>query len=57
MVNRFIGKVYGPLVVLVNAALLLELAADLYAKWKERKAAKQATAATETEEDPDTEDE
>lgn len=57
MVNRFIGKVYGPLVVLVNAALLVELAADLYAKWKERKAAKQTTAVTATEEEPETEDE
>ena len=50
--NKFIGKVYGPLVILVNAAILVDVAADLYARWKARKAAKLATISPETEEEP-----
>ena len=51
--NKFIGKVYGPLVILVNAAILVDVAADLYARWKARKAAKLAVS---TEEEPDPEE-
>ena len=57
MVNKLIGKVYGPLVFLVNAAVLVEVAADLYARWKARKAAKLATISTEEEPDPEENDE
>ena len=55
MVNKFIGKVYGPLVILVNAAILVDVAADLYARWKARKAAKLATVSTEEEPNPEEE--
>lgn len=55
--NKFIGKVYGPLVILVNAAILVDVAADLYARWKARKAAKLATVSTEEEPDPEENDE
>ena len=53
--NKFIGKVYGPLVILVNAAILVDVAADLYARWKERRAARLATVSTEEEPDPEEE--
>lgn len=55
--KNFLGKVYGPLVILVNAAILVDVAADLYARWKARKAAKLATVSTEEEEpSPETEE-
>lgn len=57
MVNKLIGKIYGPLVILVNAAVLVEVAADLYARWKARKAAKLETVSTEEEPDPEENDE
>jgi hypothetical protein len=53
--NKFIGKVYGPLVILVNAAILVDVAADLYARWKERRAARLATVSTKEEPDPEEE--
>lgn len=55
--NKFIGKVYGPLVILVNAAILVDVAADLYARWKARKAAKLEAVSTEEEPDPEENDE
>lgn len=55
--NKFIGKVYGPLVILVNAAILVDVAADLYSRWKERRAARLATVSTEEEPDPEENDE
>lgn len=55
--NKFIGKVYGPLVILVNAAILVDVATDLYARWKARKAARLATVSTEEEPDPEENDE
>ena len=55
--NKFIGKIYGPLVILVNAAILVDVAADLYARWKARKAAKLETVSAEEEPDPEENDE
>lgn len=50
--RNLLGKINGPLVVLVNAAVLVEVAADLYARWKARKAAKLATISPDTQEEP-----
>ena len=41
--NKFLGKIYGPLVVLVDLALLIDIASDLWKKHKERKAQKNNT--------------
>ena len=54
--NKIIGKIYGPLVILVNAAILVDVAADLYARWKARKAAK-TVSTVEEEPDPEENDE
>lgn len=40
--NRFIYRIYGPLVVLVDALLLIDIATDLMNKYKDRKAEKKA---------------
>lgn len=49
--NRFLGKIYGPLVVLVDVALLIDIISDLVQKRKEKKAEKNNTEVIE-EEDP-----
>ena len=49
--NRFLGKIYGPLVVLVDVALLIDIISDLIQKRKEKKAEKNNTEVIE-EEDP-----
>ena len=36
--NKLFGKIYGPLVVLVDIALLIDICSDLWKKHKERKA-------------------
>jgi hypothetical protein len=36
--NKLFGKIYGPLVVLVDLALLIDICSDLWKKHKERKA-------------------
>jgi len=49
--NKFLGKIYGPLVVLVDIALLIDICSDLLKKHKERKAQK-ANSEVIDEEDP-----
>ena len=46
--NKFFGKIYGPLVVIVDVLMLVDLATDLVKKYKEHKAKKQSTV-SETE--------
>ena len=48
--NKILGKIYGPLVVLVDLALLINIASDLWKKHKERKAQKNNTEVIEEEE-------
>ena len=48
--NKFLGKIYGPLVVLVDLALLIDIASDLWKKHKERKAKKNNTEVIDEEE-------
>ena len=48
--NKFLGKIYGPLVVLVDIALLIDIASDLWKKHKERKAQKNNTEVIDEEE-------
>ncbi len=38
--NKILGKIYGPLVVLVDVVLLIDIVSDLIQKRKERKAEK-----------------
>ena len=38
--NKFLGKIYGPLVVLVDVVLLIDIVSDLIQKRKARKAEK-----------------
>ena len=47
--NRFLGKIYGPLVVLVDVALLIDIISDLVQKRKEKKAEKNNTEVIEEE--------
>ena len=49
--NKFLGKIYGPLVVLVDIALLIDICSDLLKRRRERKAQKNNTEVIE-EEDP-----
>ena len=49
--NKFLGKIYGPLVVLVDIALLIDICSDLLKKRRERKAQKNNTEVID-EEDP-----
>ena len=49
--NKFLGRIYGPLVVLVDVALLIDIVSDLIQKRKARKAEKNNTEVIE-EEDP-----
>ena len=49
--NKILGKIYGPLVVLVDVALLIDIASDLWKKHKERKAQKNIPEVID-EEDP-----
>ena len=35
--NKILGKIYGPLVVLVDLALIIDICSDLWRKYKERK--------------------
>lgn len=36
--NNFLGRIYGPLVVMVDLALLIDIVSDLIQKRKDRKA-------------------
>lgn len=52
--NKSLGKIYGPLVVLVDLALLIYIASDMWKRHKERKAQKNNTEVID-EEDPQAE--
>ena len=47
--NKFLGRIYGPLVVLVDVALLIDIISDLIQKRKEKKAEKNNTEVIEEE--------
>ena len=49
--NKTLGKIYGPLVVLVDVVLLIDIVSDLIQKRKARKAEKNNTEVID-EEDP-----
>lgn len=48
--NKILGKSYGPLVVLVDVALLIDIVSDLIQKRKARKAEKNNTEVIDEEE-------
>ena len=48
--NKILGKIYGPLVVLVDVVLLIDIVSDLIQKRKARKAEKNNTEVIEEEE-------
>lgn len=52
MVNKFITNVLGPVALIVQVMLLIDLGSDLYAKYKAKKAGKNNTVSPETEEEP-----
>ena len=52
--NKILGKIYGPLVVLVDVVLLIDIVSDLIQKRKARKAEKNNTEVID-EEDPQAE--
>lgn len=47
--NKFLGRIYGPLVVLVDLALLIDIVSDLIQKRKARKAEKNDTEVIDEE--------
>ena len=48
--NKFLGRIYGPLVVLVDVVLLIDIVSDLVQKRKAKKAEKNNTEVIEEEE-------
>ena len=48
--NRILGKIYGPLVVLVDVVLLIDIVSDLIQKRKARKSEKNNTEVIDEEE-------
>jgi hypothetical protein len=48
--NKILGKIYGPLVVLVDVVLLIDIVSDLIQKRKARKAEKNSTEVIDEEE-------
>lgn len=52
MVNKFITNVLGPVALIVQVMLLIDLGSDLYAKYKAKKAEKNNIISPETEEEP-----
>ena len=48
--NKILGKIYGPLVVLVDVVLLIDIVSDLIQKRKARKAEKNIPEVIEEEE-------
>ena len=48
--NKILGKIYGPLVVLVDVVLLIDIVSDLIQKRKARKAEKNNTEVIDKEE-------
>ena len=53
--NKILGKIYGPLVVLVDVVLLIDIVSDLIQKRKARKAEKNNTEVIDEEETTETE--
>ena len=47
--NKILGKIYGPLVVLVDVVLLIDIVSDLIQKRKARKAEKNNTEVIDEE--------
>lgn len=50
--SKIIGRIWGPIVFLVDALLLIDIATDLVKKYKDRKAKKQTIVSANTEEEP-----
>lgn len=50
--NKFITNVLGPVALIVQVMLLIDLGSDLYAKYKAKKAEKNNIVSPETEEEP-----
>ena len=48
--NKILGKIYGPLVVLVDVVLLIDIVSDLIQKRKARKAEKNIPEVIDKEE-------
>ena len=48
--NKILGKIYGPLVVLVDVVLLIDIVSDLIQKRKARKAEKNIPEVVDEEE-------
>jgi len=48
--NNFLGRIYGPLVVLVDLVLLIDIVSDLIQKRKDRKAQKNNSKVIDEEE-------
>ena len=48
--NKILGKIYGPLVVLVDVVLLIDIVSDLIQKRKAKKAEKNNTEVIDEEE-------
>ena len=48
--SKILGKIYGPLVVLVDVVLLIDIVSDLIQKRKARKAEKNNTEVIDEEE-------
>lgn len=48
--NKILGMIYGPLVVLVDVVLLIDIVSDLIQKHKDRKAEKNNSEVIEKEE-------
>ena len=48
--NKILGKIYGPLVVLVDVVLLIDIVSDLIQKRKARKAEKNNTEVIDEDE-------
>ncbi len=48
--NKILGKIYGPLVVLVDVVLLIDIVSDLIQKRKARKAEKNIPEVIDEEE-------
>jgi len=46
--NKFIANVLGPVALLVNVLLLVDIGTDLYAKYKAKKAGTNNTISPET---------
>ena len=48
--NKILGKIYGPLVVIVDVVLLIDIVSDLIQKRRARKAEKNNTEVIDEEE-------